>query len=366
MTDPIHIAGAGPAGLAAAVNLAKGGYDMMVHEKNPDVGMRFNGDFQGIENWSSETDALPFLESVGVSVNLKYNSFNRLVTFDPSGRRHVVKSRKPLFYLVERGNGSDSLDQSLKRQAIGAGAKFILNKRAKEAKQGKVIVATGPKVADAIAKGILFGTSYPDPAITFADNRIAPKAYACLLVSGGRATFATCLFEDFKNARDYFERALERMQKLVKIDIQSPKQFGDYVNFFLRPRFKGTRFSCIGECAGLQDGPWGFGIRYAIMSGALAARSIMRGRSYERLARKKMSKIFEVSITDRFIFSHLGNRRYETVLSYGDTLEDLVEWLKKWYNPSPFKTVAPQVTKRWYHSRIKHNEWIYGDSASIR
>ncbi len=41
MGEPIHIAGAGPAGLAAAVNLAKAGYDTMVHKQNSGVGLRF-------------------------------------------------------------------------------------------------------------------------------------------------------------------------------------------------------------------------------------------------------------------------------------------------------------------------------------
>ncbi len=36
-SQPIHIVGAGPAGLTAAINLARGGIKTIVHEKNSDV-----------------------------------------------------------------------------------------------------------------------------------------------------------------------------------------------------------------------------------------------------------------------------------------------------------------------------------------
>jgi flavin-dependent dehydrogenase len=41
---------AGPAGLAAALTLARAGVLTVVHEIRHDVGARFHGDFQGIEN----------------------------------------------------------------------------------------------------------------------------------------------------------------------------------------------------------------------------------------------------------------------------------------------------------------------------
>jgi len=55
---PIQIAGAGPAGLAAAITLAKNGRQVVVHEARNEVGDRFNGDFQGLENWTTEQNVL--------------------------------------------------------------------------------------------------------------------------------------------------------------------------------------------------------------------------------------------------------------------------------------------------------------------
>ena len=58
MPTPVRILGAGPAGLAAAINLAHAGFPVEVFEKRHDCGARFHGDLQGLENWSRPTDAL--------------------------------------------------------------------------------------------------------------------------------------------------------------------------------------------------------------------------------------------------------------------------------------------------------------------
>ena len=71
--DEKKIIGAGPAGLAAAINLAKNGYEVKVFEKNKDCGMRFRGDFQGLENWSSPADILTDL----TKMNIKTNFWNK-------------------------------------------------------------------------------------------------------------------------------------------------------------------------------------------------------------------------------------------------------------------------------------------------
>jgi predicted flavoprotein YhiN len=57
----IDVVGAGPAGLVAAINLAKAGFAVTLHESASSVGHRFHGDFQGIENWRKESswDSVP-------------------------------------------------------------------------------------------------------------------------------------------------------------------------------------------------------------------------------------------------------------------------------------------------------------------
>ncbi|MGK7370121.1 MAG: NAD(P)-binding protein, partial [Candidatus Halalkalibacterium sp. M3_1C_030] len=118
--EHIHVIGAGPAGLVAAINLAKNGYPVTVYEMKEDVGTRFNGDYQGIENWSTEEDARQFLEAVGVETNFSFESYADGDFFNPSGEKYNFNMSRPLFYLVERGTSEWSLDQGLKRQALKA------------------------------------------------------------------------------------------------------------------------------------------------------------------------------------------------------------------------------------------------------
>lgn len=69
--EPIHVIGAEPAGLVAAINLAKNGYPVTVYVMNKDAGRRFNGDYQGIKNWPTEENARQFLQDVGIETNFR-------------------------------------------------------------------------------------------------------------------------------------------------------------------------------------------------------------------------------------------------------------------------------------------------------
>ena len=55
-THSVEMVGAGPAGLSAALAARASGADVVVYEKRSDVGQRFHGDFQGLENWTHEGD----------------------------------------------------------------------------------------------------------------------------------------------------------------------------------------------------------------------------------------------------------------------------------------------------------------------
>jgi flavin-dependent dehydrogenase len=74
----VQISGAGPAGLSAAINLAKAGYPVEVFEKNKKVGGRFRGDFQGLENWSEDDDTLLKLNEMNIDINFHHHPFSKL------------------------------------------------------------------------------------------------------------------------------------------------------------------------------------------------------------------------------------------------------------------------------------------------
>ena len=116
--------GAGPAGLAAAIVLAKGGRDVELHEWHRHVGARFHGDFQGLENWSCDEDTLCELQSWGIDINFLAHPVRTGTGFDARGRRHEISARRPLYYLVERGGSVQSLEYGLLKQAEALGTSF--------------------------------------------------------------------------------------------------------------------------------------------------------------------------------------------------------------------------------------------------
>lgn len=99
----VHISGAGPAGLTAAITLAKAGRRIIVHERQQAVGLRFHGDFQGQENWTSGTDLLAELQAMGIEPDYAPTPFHALTAFDADGQAFHFTSGSPLFYLVRRG-----------------------------------------------------------------------------------------------------------------------------------------------------------------------------------------------------------------------------------------------------------------------
>ena len=64
--EAIHILGAGLSGLSAGTILAKAGREVHVYEIRKDSGARFDGDFQGIENWTSGTSLFKEMQEWGL------------------------------------------------------------------------------------------------------------------------------------------------------------------------------------------------------------------------------------------------------------------------------------------------------------
>lgn len=363
----VNIIGAGPAGLVAAMHLSKNGYKVIIHEMKEDVGTRFNGDFQGIENWSTTEDAHEFLESIGVQINFRFAPYTNGVYFDSFAKEYKVKTSRPLFYLVERGTNTWSLDQGLKKQALEAGVQIKWNSRLTKIPEGKVIIGTGPKAADAIAKGIVFKTNHKNYYAGFLDDNIAPKAYAYILINEGKATFATCLFKSFSRAQEFFEHALKRLHEVMDIDIIDPKEFGGYINFFFSKSLtKDNRIYYVGENGGFQDALWGFGMRYAMHSGFLAARSIIEDISYEDLCKKFIKPKMETSLINRWMFARLGNRGYKVILQELEKKNDIIPDLQKRYNMSGFKKrILLEIAKYWFRPRLKDKNCMHTDCSCV-
>jgi flavin-dependent dehydrogenase len=147
-TAPVEISGAGPAGLAAAITLARAGRQVVVHEAQKEVGHRFGGDFQGLENWSSDEDVLSIIQRQGLATDFSALPCYHGTAFDARGKNYTIKSEEPLFYLVERGPGPGpgTLDSTLLRQAQDLGVEICFNSRLHKV-AGEGILAAGPRAA---------------------------------------------------------------------------------------------------------------------------------------------------------------------------------------------------------------------------
>jgi flavin-dependent dehydrogenase len=334
--NDIQVIGAGPAGLVAAINLAQAGFAVTIHEAASRVGHRFNGDFQGIENWTTQDDVREFLISLRVHVNFRFEPYMGGIFFSPSSERREIRTRQPLFYLVERGGREGCLDFGLLRQAEAAGVRVVLNARNWQVDHAGVI-GVGPRAADVIAKGIVFDTDIKDEAYAIVDDRIAPKGYAYLLTNQGRATLATVIYRDFRNESNYFEKTMETFRKLVPMQMRNVREFGGYGNYFLRPTAIEGKKLYLGESAGFQDALFGFGMRYAMASGFLAAQSIIHGTNYDDLWKQKLLPLLRTSLANRLIYELLRNSGYEFIFKRIATRADLRETLRKQYNRSLLK-----------------------------
>ncbi len=347
----IQIAGAGPAGLTAAIVLARAGRKVVVYEAQGEVGSRFGRDFQGLENWSTAKDVLSSMEEEGLDTCFTAMPCHRGTVYDARGNAYGIDSEQPLFYMIERGPGPGSLDSALLEQALGLGVEVRFNTRLKHL-HGPGILAAGPRAADAIAVGYHFDTDMEDGFWAICDDDLAPKGYAYLLVMGGRGTLKSCMFADFKHEKIYVQRTLETFQRLTGVQMKDPVPHGGAGNFHIPQSAYSGRHPLVGEQAGFQDTLWGFGIRLAMASGRLAAQSLLSGENYDTLWRRELLPQMETSVVNRALYSLAGSRGYRWFLRRLSSRRDIRRSLRRQYQSSwPKRVLLPWANGRYQSQR---------------
>lgn len=329
----LTIVGAGPAGLAAAIAATAAGRPARVYERRRDIGGRFHGDFQGLENWSSDTDVLEELGAAGIAASFEHTPFRELTMFDGEGRASTCRSDRPIWYLVRRGPDAGTLDQALATQARAAGVTIETEHEVRTLPDGG-IVAHGPHRADAIAVGYVFKTGAADAAYAAVSDTLAPAGYAYLLICNGRATVASCMFDDFHNERRYLERTVEFFDRHVGLDMQHARRFGGFGNMALAAPLRRGNILFAGEAAGMQDALFGFGMRYAMMSGHFAGHAAAHNDlvAYEQACQRRLLPTVRAAFVNRALYARGGERGYRALIRRVARARDVRAWLRRNYN----------------------------------
>jgi flavin-dependent dehydrogenase len=352
---PIRIAGAGPSGLAAAIALAKGGRAVEVYEAKADVGTRFIGDLQIMES-ASEHEPIPtFLDRIGIARNFYFRPADWATFYDHRRVARVIRSGEPYGWFIRRGAEEGTLDRGLLTQARDAGATVVFNSRLSF--EDADIIATGPAAPDGLAREMTWHSDEPERIDVFFNHKLSPGGYSYLFILDGIATFGCAIVADFKGIDEYFDHSLAAAQQLHRFTIPAETRTGySYMNFHLKQHATNGEARFVGEAAGFQDYLFGLGIRYALTSGNLAARSILEGRDFNDLWRSELGQKQETSLVNRFLYETGGNFGLAMFVRNAARAHDFRGYLNGWHQGRWWKTMlAPVVRRMWkHHGRCVH------------
>ena len=331
----IRILGAGLSGLAAATILARAGREVHVHEIREDSGARFDGDFQGIENWTSQVDFFDEMRDWGLEPEeFKSNDFEVIDLAHPDDVISQPRTDGVAFRIVQRGTEEHTIDQALKRMAIESGAQIHYGSR--RGPEDCNIVAAGPRESSAVAFGEIFHTDHPNHVTFQLNDKLAPGAYSYLIIIDGIGLICTCLWRQQRKSGRYLNETIAWYEQHYDLNRKPIKRVGGKGDFGLPTKYMHEGRYYVGEAGGLQDFMWGFGMRYAITSGVLAAKAVLGECDYEAEVRRRLVPLVRASAINRFLMNRVGNRGFKMVARYwmrdqrrkGDGLA-FMQWLYK-------------------------------------
>ncbi len=338
----VTILGGGIAGLTAAINLKYAGLDVVVHERKHFCG-KHTRDFQFLENWTSEQDALATLRRLNIRTDFYAKPCQVLELLSPTLKRCIKSSSRPFMYLVKRGPVEGSIDRALQKQAADAGIPIVFNSKFDREKVD--IIATGKQAPTFIAAGVTFHFDHPDKILVLFDDSLSRSIYSYFVVNDHIGLIVSINPVGDIGHRVRFDRTVKRFEQIVGFKLAGEThRFAAPASLYYSNRAKIDHQYYIGEAAGFQDCLAGFGMMYAAKSGFLAAASIAGDDDYDRRWRAELLKPMKVSRINRVLFERLSNNGYEKLVKLlnsrnsavlkllgGDDLRDI---LHKVYNHS--------------------------------
>ena len=366
----MRIAGAGPSGLSCAITLARAGRSVEIFESKAAVGARFIGDLQIIENYSDKETVPDLLARIGIEPSFYFRPIDYSTFYDHKGKAQRVRSERPYGYFIRRGPFEGTLDTGLLAQARALGVEVHFEKRIDAADAD--VVATGPATPDGLAKEITFRTDDPETVDVFFNHHFSPGGYSYLFILDGVATFGCAIVSDFKQIEAYFDRSLARAQRIRPFAVGSELRTGySYMNFHLKNTATDGDRRYVGEAAGFQDYLFGLGIRYALTSGHLAARSILENRDFDELWKGGLGRKQETSVVNRFLYEVGGNFGLSIFTKDAARAKDLKDYLAAWHEDRWWKrALRPIIQKLWTNrNRCTHkpgDHWCRSRDSAIK
>ncbi|HIH19601.1 TPA: NAD(P)/FAD-dependent oxidoreductase [Candidatus Micrarchaeota archaeon] len=302
------ILGAGPAGLCAAINLAKGGEQVTVFEKRADVGLRFPANLQGIKYIN---DPREFMKEMGLGAKVDFRYFSKVIFGTRSRDIELDTGQHKKIPFVERG-GRRSLEYALFKEAEKLGAAFRFNSR--EAPSACDIIAAGGSGCDFAALGGIYEDSdFPrDRLLVVFDDRYSPKGWYSYIfpISKDQIEFVNCVSQPHVPKLFALTNKAIRERKILRDFLGGKKKIsafgGSGTVRVPKTGYSGGKI-LIGEAAGFQDPFMGFGIKYALMSGKLCADAILQGKDYDALWRSAILPDMKKDLARRLPLSLFGD-----------------------------------------------------------
>ncbi len=197
-----------------------------------------------------------------------------------------------------------------------------------------------------IAAGYVFTTDMANACYVAVSEHLAAGGYSYLLVDRGRGTVATCLFARFHEERRYLDETLTFFQRHVGLRWREAKRFGGTGNFQRVEQAATHNRLYAGEAAGFQDALFGFGLRYALVSGHLAGSTSGSPDAYTRAWRGRLRALNATSVLNRWLYARLGDRGRQLVLKHAVAGRDPRRLLQRIYAPVHWKAAVA----RWLPS----------------
>ncbi|MBN3037011.1 MAG: NAD(P)-binding protein [Candidatus Diapherotrites archaeon] len=304
----IRIIGAGLSGLACAIALNKNDIETELHEKSDRVGSKFPTSVHAMRGRINGGDTLELVSEKGIELR---NTFpvKTVVRYTPSLKKTEERREEPAYYMLLRGEGG--VEEELLEQAKKS--HVVLSSKEDHGD----VIATGPRSVLAVGLGCTFKGSNTEKAHVIYNQQLAPGGYICVLPHKEHTTVLLTCYR-----REFFDRLNELMEKAF----HEIKPLNDLVNGLdFVNRFGGCisqplngevieNPKLIGEAGGFIDPARGFGMHYALVSGALAAEAITKCESFRKLVDETFGNSLSQDSLRYSSIKRMTNDEYEALL----------------------------------------------------